>query len=70
MSKEASSRGSVSSDTLSRVESFQYPKAHDGHLNDHQSTALHNFKSICEDRDYYTPAKGSQPASHDDETLL
>ncbi|KAI9724635.1 MAG: hypothetical protein M1828_003659 [Chrysothrix sp. TS-e1954] len=70
MSKQSSKSGSITSDTLSKVESYQYPRAHDGHLNDTQATALINFRSICEDRGYYKPSVSGQRASHDNETLL
>ncbi|KAF2257719.1 CRAL/TRIO domain-containing protein [Lojkania enalia] len=55
---------------LKRVESFQYPAAHFGHLNDPQQKALDEFKQICQDEGYYQPAAADGKASHDDETLL
>ena len=57
---------------LSRVESFQYPAAHYGHLTDNQQQQLTTFKDIIQKAGYYTPeaADGSSEASHDDETLL
>lgn len=60
-----------STNALSRTDSFQYPSAHDGHLNDLQKDTLQQFKNLCQDKGYFTPADGSgKPASHDNETLL
>ena len=58
--------------SISRMESYQYPAAHFGHLNDDQQEALEKFKQICQERGYYFPKgqDGRQYASHDDETLL
>jgi hypothetical protein len=57
---------------LTRVESFQYPAAHSGHLTDSQQQALDTFKQLCQEKGYYTPAgPGGKPeASLDDESLL
>ncbi|KAK5126436.1 hypothetical protein LTR85_010672 [Meristemomyces frigidus] len=57
---------------LQRVESYQWPSAHVGHLNENQSGALDRFKQLCEQKGYYVPdsADGKTPATHDDETLL
>ncbi|KAF2018518.1 CRAL/TRIO domain-containing protein [Aaosphaeria arxii CBS 175.79] len=58
---------------LSRIESFQYPAAHYGHLSADQQQALEAFKSLCLEQGYYIPASPAEPrseASHDDETLL
>lgn len=57
---------------LSRVESFQYPNAHLGHLSEAQQGALDNFRTLCEKEGYYKPAGpgGVPEASHDDATLL
>lgn len=57
---------------LSRIESFQYPAAHFGHLSDDQQAKLDEFKTICQTEGYYTSASedGKGEASHDDETLL
>ncbi|KAK4549026.1 hypothetical protein LTR36_007482 [Oleoguttula mirabilis] len=57
---------------LQRVESYQWPSAHVGHLNENQSGALDRFKTLCEQKGYYVPvsADGKTPATHDDETLL
>jgi len=57
---------------LQRVDSYQYPAAHLGHLAQNQSHALDKFKAILAHGRYYTPADPSRriPASHDDETLL
>jgi hypothetical protein len=54
---------------LSRVESFQYPSAHFGHLSDNQQQQLAAFKQLCQEKGYYSPG-GVAPPSHDDETLL
>ncbi|KAF1811190.1 CRAL/TRIO domain-containing protein [Eremomyces bilateralis CBS 781.70] len=61
-----------SSSSLSRVDSFQYPAAHLGHLTDSQQMSLDEFKSICEKAGYYKPSTGApySYASHDDETML
>ncbi|KAF2444087.1 CRAL/TRIO domain-containing protein [Karstenula rhodostoma CBS 690.94] len=57
---------------LTRVESFQYPSGHFAHLSDNQHAQLVEFKRICQEQGYYTPASadGATPASDDDETLL
>lgn len=61
-------------DDLKRVDSYQYPSAHLGHLTDNQQKALDRFKEICQEQGYYHPpgvVAADQPyASHDDETLL
>ncbi|EMD00286.1 hypothetical protein BAUCODRAFT_62741 [Baudoinia panamericana UAMH 10762] len=51
---------------------LQWPAGHIGHLTQHQIDALGNFKKLCEQKGYYTPASedGKVPSSHDDETLL
>ncbi|PVI06928.1 CRAL/TRIO domain-containing protein [Periconia macrospinosa] len=57
---------------LTRIESFQYPSGHFAHLSDNQQAQLQEFKQLCQDGGYYTPAgvDGKSEASHDDETLL
>ena len=57
---------------LQRVDSYQYPAAHLGHLTANQQTALDKFKDLCKDAGYYRPAgvDGKKIASHDDETML
>ncbi|KAF2500130.1 CRAL/TRIO domain-containing protein [Lophium mytilinum] len=57
---------------LKRIESFQYPAAHLGHLTENQQAALESFKNLCQDEGYYKPAQvGGRPdPSHDDETML
>jgi hypothetical protein len=57
---------------LSSIESYQYPAAHFGHLNEQQQKALDRFKQISQERGYYFPEghDGRSRASHDDETLL
>ncbi|KAF2459326.1 CRAL-TRIO domain-containing protein [Lineolata rhizophorae] len=61
-------------DELSRIDSFQYPTAHLGHLTEGQQQALDAFKKICADSGYYTPGSPEpgedREATHDDETLL
>lgn len=57
---------------LRRVDSYQFPAAHLGHLSDGQQKALDRFKEVCQENGYYHPP-GSEDhiyASHDDETLL
>lgn len=49
---------------LSKIESFQYPSAHYGHLSDNQQQQLDAFKQLCQTEGYYSEA------NHDDETLL
>ena len=61
---------SVDEYALKTVESYQYPNAHYGHLNEHQRKTLDDFKSLCQQRGYFTPATSTAAASHDDETLL
>ncbi|OAK99807.1 CRAL/TRIO domain-containing protein [Phaeosphaeriaceae sp. SRC1lsM3a] len=55
---------------LQRVESMQYPAGHLAHLSDNQQEKLNEFKQICQEQNYYTPATGVKAASHDDETML
>jgi hypothetical protein len=55
---------------LQRVESMQYPAGHLAHLSDNQQQKLNEFKQICQEQGYYTPAAGGKDASHDDETML
>ncbi|CAN9104418.1 unnamed protein product [Alternaria alternata] len=55
---------------LSRVESMQYPAGHLSHLTENQQAQLLEFKNICQQAGYYTPAAGGKQASHDDETML
>ncbi|KAF2738023.1 CRAL/TRIO domain-containing protein [Polyplosphaeria fusca] len=55
---------------LSRVESFQYPAAHLGHLTDNQQQALDAFKKLSQDQGYFSPSGANAGATHDDETLL
>lgn len=57
---------------LQRIDSFQYPAAHLGHLSQSQDGALETFKKLLVGGRYYKPADPSRniPASHDDESLL
>nr|OQO18410.1 hypothetical protein B0A51_12686 [Rachicladosporium sp. CCFEE 5018] len=55
---------------LQRVDSYQFPAGHVGHLTDGQFGQLTKFKDLCQSKGYWTPGSAGQPASHDDETLL
>ncbi|TIA47181.1 CRAL/TRIO domain-containing protein [Aureobasidium pullulans] len=56
---------------LQRMESYQYPATHVGHLNPGQEKALEAFKELCLQKGYYTPTGGPNGTpSHDDETML
>jgi len=55
---------------LQRVQSYQYPATHVGHLAQDQIVALERFKTVAAQKGYYKAAQGGQRASHDDETLL
>jgi hypothetical protein len=57
---------------LALVDSYQYPSAHLGHLNEQQQTSLEAFKKLAQEKGYYHPAgeDGRTQASIDDETLL
>lgn len=57
---------------LSKVDTFQYPAAHLGHLTDSQQSALDKFKEICKEHGYFseTTERGRTHATHDDATLL
>ncbi|KAI7238696.1 CRAL/TRIO domain-containing protein [Hortaea werneckii] len=55
---------------LQRTESYTWPAAHVGHLNETQQSQLDKFRRLCESKGYYTPATDDTPATHDDETLL
>lgn len=71
MSKKQQAALTEEQEALRRVESYQYPKAHDGHLNASQIDNLDSLKRIAQQKGYYTPpGPAGQPASHDDETLL
>lgn len=56
--------------SLKRMHSHVYPTEHIGFLEHNHVKALEDFKDICASKGYYSPAKGGQPASHDDETML
>lgn len=60
----------MSGTELQRVDSFQYPNAHLGHLTEGQQKSLDSFKQLCASKGYYKPATAGAAASHDDETLL
>lgn len=60
----------ASQNNLERLESYQYPAAHLGHLTEGQQGALDAFKELCLKAGYYKPGGGGNAASHDDETLL
>lgn len=63
--------GAVDQEILKKVESYQYPKAHVGHLGAGQLKKLDELKQLSRQKGYWTPAgPAGQPASHDDETLL
>ncbi|OQO12390.1 hypothetical protein B0A48_03032 [Cryoendolithus antarcticus] len=55
---------------LQRVDSYQFPAGHVGHLTDGQFGQLTKFKDLCQSKGYWTPGSAGKPASHDDETLL
>lgn len=57
-------------EALKKVESFQYPATHLGHLSPTQEDSLAAFKKLAEQRHYYRPESSTQRASHDDETML
>lgn len=40
------------------------------HLTPEQETKLEEFKKLCEEKGYYTPAKEGVKESHDDATML
>ena len=60
----------MSTADISRVDSFQYPAAHLGHLTANQQTALDKFKQLGHQAGHYSPGTAGTIASHDDETLL
>ncbi|KAG9936238.1 hypothetical protein KCU80_g8206, partial [Aureobasidium melanogenum] len=56
---------------LQRIESYQYPATHVGHLSAGQEKALLAFKELCQEKGYYNPTGGPNGLpSHDDETML
>ncbi|KAI5198495.1 hypothetical protein AUEXF2481DRAFT_8667 [Aureobasidium subglaciale EXF-2481] len=56
---------------LQRMESYQYPATHVGHLSAGQEKALLAFKELCQEKGYYNPTGGPNGLpSHDDETML
>ncbi|KAI0444292.1 CRAL-TRIO domain-containing protein [Xylaria telfairii] len=62
----------MASDHLRRVPSsgaveVGYPTGHLGHLTEHETQALVDFKALLEEKDLYKPGS---PPSHDDPTLL
>jgi hypothetical protein len=62
----------MASNDLRKVDSFQFPAAHLGHLSESQQKALDRFKEVCQENGYYhhPGSEGHTYASHDDETLL
>lgn len=56
----------------SQLESYQYPSAHLGHLNDYQQNQLNEFKRLVKQESSYEPPRADELAisGHDDETLL
>lgn len=57
-------------EALEKIESFQYPATHLGHLSPTQEDSLAAFKKLAEQKRYYRPETSPQKASHDDETML
>lgn len=55
---------------LTRVNSYQWPSGHVGHLSEGQAGALERFKKLSRDKGYYSPGDDTTPPTHDDETLL
>ncbi|CAK1359505.1 unnamed protein product [Cercospora beticola] len=55
---------------LKRVNSYQWPAGHVGHLSEGQRGALDKFKAIAQQKGYYDPGDEKTAASHDDETML
>ncbi|KAI5361470.1 Putative CRAL-TRIO lipid binding domain, CRAL/TRIO domain, CRAL/TRIO domain superfamily [Septoria linicola] len=55
---------------LKRVNSYQWPAGHVGHLSEGQQAALQKFKALSKEKGYYEPGDEKTPASHDDETML
>ena len=68
----ASCFSEMADNKLKRIDSFQYPLGHLGHLSVNQQAALDRFKELCREKEYYKPAAvdESTSPSHDDETLL
>ncbi|KAF2433824.1 CRAL/TRIO domain-containing protein [Tothia fuscella] len=62
----------MAENNLTKIDSFQYPAAHLGHLTEVQQSALDSFKKLCQKQGYYHSAgtDGRTTDSHDDETLL
>lgn len=55
----------------SAVVEFGYPQGHLGHLTPEEEAAFRNFKVLCEEKGYYTPASSEHPVpSHDDPLML
>nr|POE96905.1 sec14 cytosolic factor [Quercus suber] len=71
MSKSQPPSGANGGD-LKRTESYQWPTGHEAHITSGQQAALDRFKTLCQEKGYYTPASADQKtrASHDDETML
>jgi len=45
-------------------------RGHVGHLTTGEETAFEEFKKLCAEEGFYTPATIDQNASHDDGTLM
>ncbi|KAL3420018.1 CRAL/TRIO domain-containing protein [Phlyctema vagabunda] len=54
----------------SAVIEYGYPQGHLGHLTPEEEAAFKNFKVLCAEKGYYTPANDDRIESHDDATLL
>ncbi|KAJ4420523.1 hypothetical protein N0V82_004296 [Gnomoniopsis sp. IMI 355080] len=49
---------------------YGYPHGHLGHLTDTEATTFAAFQSLLAEHKLYTPATATNPASHDDATVL
>ncbi|KAL1303320.1 hypothetical protein AAFC00_006723 [Neodothiora populina] len=55
---------------IKRLDSYQYPNTHIGHLSAQHREQLEAFKQLCESKGYYTARGKNGLPSHDDETML
>ena len=57
--------------SASQAAGTEWLKGHLHHLTEEQEGKLTEFKKLCEEKGYYTPASGEEKkASHTDETML
>lgn len=73
LARTASASKNDPSASASQAASTAWLSGHLNHLTPEQEEKLREFKAVCAERGYYSPAvegEGEKPASHDDATML